>query len=134
MEAMRFQQLNHLNLRLPLQVSPVNHGSSSWRMHPEIEYTVTENICTGGCYFFLAKEPPLGTRLEMQITIPGETYEVPLARIYCRGKVIRVDPNPADRASMETRCGVAATFEHLHDVDIESIPTTAENFAGAAIA
>ena len=131
-----FRQLNRVSVCLPVRVTlrsdPVRVGQSIWRMNPEIEHTLTENVSSGGCYFFLSEEPPLGTRLEMEVTIPGEVPEVPFARICCQGKVIRVDQDTTDPE--QPRFGVAATIERLQDVSIEAIPTPSGHAAGAAIA
>lgn len=143
MSNVTFRQLNRVSMCLPLRVSVKKHrakaGSMIWQMHPEIEHTVTENVSSGGCYFCLSQEPPLGTRLEMEITIPGEVPDVPFARIYCRGKVIRVDHSSADRASgdrafSQPRFGVAATIERLQNVSVKSIPTQSGHAIGTAIA
>ena len=127
MSEVTFRQLNRLSLSLPLRVSlrkhPVKVGSSMWQMNPAVECTVTENLSACGCYFFLSQEPPVGSRLEMEITVPGELSVVPFARIFCQGKVIRVDPGPAEQSSGQPRFGVAAAIERLQDVNVESVPT-----------
>jgi hypothetical protein len=143
MSNVTYRQLNRTSMCLPLRVCvrkhPAEAGSMMWPMNPEIEHTVTENVSSGGCYFFLSQELPLGTRLEMEITIPGEVADVPFARIYCRGKVIRVDHGCADRAAAEgafgqARFGVAATIERLQEVNVESIPTPSGHATRAVIA
>ena len=138
MNTVTFRQQNRVMVCLPLRVSvgkqPVKVSSSIWQMNPGIEYTVTENVCSGGCYFFLSQEPPLGAGLEMEITIPGDISDVPFARIYCRGKVIRVDREGADQVSVEPRFGVAAMIDRLQEVNVESIPTPAGHPTGEAIA
>jgi hypothetical protein len=103
-------------------------------MNLQCEDTLTENISSGGCYFFLTQEPPLGSLLDMEVTIPGDILDVPFARIYCRGKVVRVDQEPAKHDSEQTRFGVAAIIERLQDVSVESIPPPAEHTKGAVIA
>ena len=131
-----FRQLNRVSVCLPLRVTLRSHavkvGPSIWRMSPEIEHTLTENVSSGGCYFFLSQGPPLGTKLEMEVTIPGEIPDVPFARVYCQAKVIRVDPDTTDPE--QPRFGVAATIERLQDVSIEAVPTPSGHAAGAAIA
>ena len=138
MSAVAFRQQNRVNLCLPLRVSvkkdPVKIGPSIWQIDPEFEHTVTENVGSGGCYFFLAQEPLLGTKLEMEVTIPGDIPDVPFAKIYCQGKVIRVDPDAAEHEAEQPRFGVAATIERLQDVSIKSIPTPSGDAMGAAIA
>ena len=125
MEEMTSRQLNRLNMSLPLRVCssehPGNPGSSDWRMNPRAEYTVTENFCSSGCYFYLSQEPPLGARLEMEITIPGNSPKAPFAKIYCQGKVVRVDRHSLSQGWEEVRFGVASTIEISEDVYAESI-------------
>ena len=136
MSYVTFRQQNRVSVCLPLRVTlrnrPVMVRPSIWQMNPETEHTVTENVSSGGCYFFLSQEPPLGTKLEMEITIPGELPDVPFAKIYCQGKVIRVDQDTADQE--QPRFGVAATIERLQNVSVESIPTATGDAVGTAIA
>ena len=138
MNGVMFRQQNRLGVCLPLRVRPLQHPvkavSTAWPMNSEAEYTVTENVSSGGCYFYLAQDPPLGARLEIEITIPGDAAEAPFARVYCRGQVIRVDYDWAGQGSEEPRVGVAAAIERLHDVHIESIPAPARQSDGAAVA
>jgi hypothetical protein len=130
MDNVTFRQLNRLSLSLPVKVCswkhPVKAGVSVWQMDPEVEYTTTENISSGGCYFMLSQEPPLGARLEMEITIPGNVPEVPFARVYCQGVVIRVDHDVASHGIgsplSRHKVGVATTIERLQDVQVESVP------------
>jgi hypothetical protein len=91
-------------------------------MSPEVEYTATENFCSRGCYFFLSQAPPLGARLEMEITIPGKFPEVPFAKIYCQGRVIRVDRDSMSPGWEEPKFGVASTIEMSQDVYAEPLP------------
>ena len=126
MEELMSRQLCRFSMSLPLRVCsakhPTNPGSSDWRMDPRVEYTVTENFCSSGCYFYLSQDPPLGARLEMEITIPGKSPEAPFARIYCQGSVIRVERNSLSQGRGEARFGVASTIEMSEDVYAESFP------------
>jgi len=73
-----------------------------------VENTVTENISASGCYFHLVREVPVGTNLELEITIPG-TGQEPEDRVCCRAKVVRVD-----RTAGNGRVGVATTIDSYH--------------------
>jgi hypothetical protein len=101
-------------------------------MDPEVEYTTTENISSGGCYFLLSQEPPLGARLEMEITIPGNVPDVPFARVFCQGLVTRVDrdlpPGPHG-----PKIGVASTIVRLEDVHVESVPKSMRRPSNTAV-
>ena len=82
----------------------------AWRNDPApIESTCTENISSGGCYFLLSCELPVGTKLELEITIPGGQLGVSEGKLRCRGKVIRVE----DRSG-SGRVGVASTIDSYH--------------------
>lgn len=126
MEELMSRRLNRLNMSLPLRVSsverPAYSRSSHWRMDPEFECTVTENFSSRGCYFFLSQEPPLGARLELEITIPGESPETPFAKVYCKGRVIRVDRESPHQGWEGMRIGVASTIEASEDVYAGSVP------------
>lgn len=82
----------------------------AWRDNsPSLENTCTENISSGGCYFLLSRELPMGTKLELEITIPGGLLGVSEGKLYCRGKVIRVE----DRSESKS-VGVASTIDSYH--------------------
>lgn len=142
MNEVRFRQINRLRMHLPLRVIRRNDwvqtGPTMWQARPEarpeVEYTVTENICSEGCYFFLSQEPPLGSHLEMEITIPGEVHDIPFAKIYCRGEVVRVDRCTAEAEPEQPQFGVAARIERFPEISVESIPRPADHAAGEAIA
>ena len=117
---MMSRQVSRMSMSLPLRVcSSERPGSSRWQMNPEVESTATVNFSSRGCYFFLAQKPPLGARLEMEITIPGAFPRVPFARIFCQGRVVRVDCGEQGRG--EARFGVASTIERAEDVYAEFI-------------
>lgn len=132
MNLLQFRQINRLHMHLPVRVT-MSQAHQDGISDPEV-YTVTENISSGGCYFFLAQEPPVGTRLELEITIPGEVPDIPFAKICCRGKVVRVDCRTDDAQPRLPKFGVAARIVRLPDVSIESIPRPAEYVAGTIIA
>lgn len=133
MKVLQFRQINRLNMQLPLRVTVSQlhpHGSVDGLE----EYTVTENISSGGCYFFLSRRPPLGSPVEMEITIPGEVHDIPFAKIYCRGEVVRVDRRADDAPPGQPSFGVAARVARFPDVSVESIPRPAEYSAGKVLA
>lgn len=125
MEEMISRQVSRMSMSLPLRVCLSEHSanpvSSDWHMNPEAEFTLTENFSSRGCYFSLSRKPPLGTRLEMEITIPGTFPDAPFARIFCRGRVIRVDRDWCSPDCRDARFGVAATIEMAEDVYAESV-------------
>ena len=72
-------------------------------------FTGTENISTRGCYFSLPWELPLGTHIELEITLPGDLLGVPETKLSCMGKVIRVD-----RSLVGGLVGIASTIDSHH--------------------
>ena len=71
------------------------------------ENTFTENISTGGCYFLLSQEPPVGSEVEMEITMAARTAGLRHGKVRCRGKVVRVENGLGGG-----KIGVACTIEH----------------------
>ena len=93
-----------LQVRMESSVPKISlQGDSAY-----VENTVTENISSSGCYFHLSREVPVGTNLELEITIPGTRGEAE-DKVCCRGKVVRVD-----RPASNGRVGVATTIESYH--------------------
>ena len=70
------------------------------------EETITENISSTGCYFFLSGKPPVGSIAEMEITLPSGYPGIGYGRLHCRGKVVRVEDHTA-----EGKVGVACAIE-----------------------
>lgn len=70
------------------------------------EETVTENISTTGCYFLLSEKPPLGSIADMEIRVPDHCAGVQEGTLHCRGRVVRVEPQPTG-----ARFGVACAID-----------------------
>ena len=84
-------------LAWPLWVRLKRHFGQESRGKPEevvaVE-TITENISTTGCYFYVSadvEEPAVGSPAEMEITVPGNSLGLGNSTVHCHGKVIRVD-------------------------------------------
>jgi len=73
-----------------------------------VENTVTENISASGCYFHLSQAVPVGTEVELELTIPGGSSGE-ADKVFCRGVVVRVD-KPASNGP----AGVATTIDSYH--------------------
>ena len=68
-------------LSLPLWVRLWQQLTASPRKKIHLtEETITENISSAGCYFYLSKKPALGSRALMEITVPGQAV-IPLKRL-----------------------------------------------------
>lgn len=85
------------------------NASGSSRRAVWVEQTTTKDVSTGGCYFTVAEEPAVGSKAEMDITLPERLTGGRGARVHCRGRVIRVREE-----AREGRFGVACTIESYH--------------------
>ena len=74
---------------------------------PEVENTFTENISTGGCYFRFSKELAVGSKIEMEIEMPGTAAFRDGPKVRFWGKVVRVE-----HIRRRGRIGIACVFEH----------------------
>jgi len=72
------------------------------------EDTVMENISQFGCYFLLTTEPTVGSEVEMEITIPVELGRISAGKVYCQGRVLRVE-----KQATTDRTGVACTIDRF---------------------
>ena len=70
----------------------------------EEELTTTLNMSLGGCFFYISKEPALGTPATMVVDVsaPGRRG----GRVLCRGKVVRVI-----EGKYQKKVGVACTID-----------------------
>ena len=69
------------------------------------EETITENISTKGCYFYVSKKPALGSSAEMKITVPGNSLGLGNGSVHCYGKVLRVD-SPSVGGKVGVACSI----------------------------
>jgi len=58
------------------------------------------------CFFLLQNVPTIGSRMEMDITLPPEIAASVAERVHCQGKVVRVE-----RGSAAGKTGVVCTIE-----------------------
>lgn len=70
------------------------------------EETVTHNISSDGCYFYLSQKPAVGAKALMEITVPGRARGLKDSKVRCSGKVVRVEEK-----MVEGKVGVACTIE-----------------------
>lgn len=120
-EKVRRQTRFCLSLPLWVRIRKQLEGKSRSGKTVVAEETLTENISTTGCYFFLSGKPPLGSVAEMEITVSGDYTSIQIGTLHCRGKVVRVE----DR-SARGKVGVACAIESY------SFSTPAERFGGSA--
>lgn len=109
-EFFRHRQRFRLSFPLTVRIQEKSIPLVAWRNDSaSIESTCTENISSGGCYFQLSQELAVGTKIELEITLPGRMLGIPEGKLRCRGRVVRVE----DR-SESGRVGVAATIDSHH--------------------
>jgi hypothetical protein len=64
--------------------------------------TVTQDVSSGGLYFFLPETIPDGTAVEIEMTMPTEiTLGTPL-RVRCQGHIQRCVQKPGESTGMAT--------------------------------
>ena len=73
---------------------------------PVEEETITENISSAGCYFEICGEPTVGSKVELEITMPPELVGRAGSKVICRGRVVRVD-----RGREGGKIGVGCAFD-----------------------
>ena len=104
-----FQRRKRFRVALPVWVRLWHRmaiGAHSKKKVEVAEETITENISSAGCYFFLSHKPPVGASAVMEITVPGQAVGLKDSKVRCIGKVIRVDEKMA-----EGKVGVACAIK-----------------------
>ena len=97
-------------LPFPLRVwvRKLRHVASPAEKPPSLsEETITDNISSAGCYFSLKEEPEIGSKAELEITLPAQMAGTHAGRVLCQGKVVRVE-----KGQPKGRTGVACTIDH----------------------
>jgi hypothetical protein len=111
----------HLSLPLRILFDTGRRGTRrSGRKLRQTESASTENISVGGCYFLLSKEPAVGSRLEMEIQMPGVEGFPSGAKLHCWAKVVRVD-----RMRRGKKVGIACT---IHRYQLLHLPAASHIF------
>lgn len=101
-------------LAWPLWVRLRRHLGRKSRGRPEevvAEESITENISTTGCYFYVSEEPAVGSPAEMEITVPGNSLGLGNSTVRCHGKVIRVDL-PSTGGKVGVACSINSYAFH----------------------
>lgn len=70
------------------------------------EETITSNISTSGCFFYLSRKPPVGSPAILEINVPARPYGLHTGKILCHGKVVRVSDQ-----KVGGKVGVACTID-----------------------
>jgi hypothetical protein len=83
---------------------------------------LTENISAAGVYLWLDGGLEVGSSLEFEVLVPGETVGSPIdVRLHCQAQVVR-----CDRDQQEGRSGVACVIENYEILRGEAAATAGE--------
>ena len=91
---------------MPLTVHWTN-GSEQHKAH-----TVTQDVSSGGVYFFLPEAIPSGTPVEVEMTLPTQITLGASVRVRCQGRIQRCVLKPGESAGMAT---MIEKYEFLSD-------------------
>jgi hypothetical protein len=90
------RRAERFNLELPLTVRWME-GSEQREAQ-----TVTQDISSGGVYFFLPEGIPEGTAVEVEMMMPMQISLGAPMRVRCHGRIRRCELNAYDTAGMAT--------------------------------
>jgi hypothetical protein len=65
-------------------------------------HTVTQDMSSGGVYFFLPERIPEGTAVEVEMTMPSQITLGAPTRVRCQGRIRRCELKAGDTAGMAT--------------------------------
>ena len=91
---------------MPLTVHWTN-GSEQHKAH-----TVTQDVSSGGVYFFLPEAIPSGTPVEVEMTLPTQITLGAPVRVRCQGRIKRCVQKPGESAGM---AAMLEKYEFLSD-------------------
>jgi PilZ domain len=90
------RRAKRFNFELPVTVR-WREGSQQREAH-----TVTQDMSSGGVYFFLPYRIPEGTAIEVEMTVPTEITRGPSKRMVCRGRIRRCELKAGERVGVAT--------------------------------
>ncbi len=65
-------------------------------------HTITQDLSSGGMYFYLAEGIPDGTIVQVEMTLPAQiTLGAPM-RVRCQGRIQRCEPKTGEAVGMAT--------------------------------
>jgi PilZ domain len=106
---MSVQERRHserFNLGVPLTVQWTN-GSGQRQAH-----AVTQDVSSGGVYFYLPEAIPDGTAVEIEMTLPTQITLGTPVRVRCKGRIQRCVLKPGESVGMAT---MIEKYEFLSD-------------------
>ena len=90
------RRAERFNFGVPLTVQWTN-GSEQRKAH-----TITQDVSSGGVYFFLPEAIPDGTAVEVEMTLPTQITLGAPVRVRCQGRIQRCVLKPGESAGMAT--------------------------------
>ena len=91
------RRAERFNFGVPLTVQWTN-GSEQRKAH-----TITQDVSSGGVYFFLPDAIPDGTTVEVEMTLPTQITLGAPVRVRCQGRIQRDAPwKPGESAGIAT--------------------------------
>ena len=117
-------------LNLPAKIwfrDQLEKGSPLKKREIAAEETHTDNISARGCHFFLFHKPAVGTKTEMEITVPLPWTGGKESKIRCQGRIIRVEEGQNGE-----RAGVASTIERYEIAPLDEDCRVAGRFRANA--
>ena len=90
------RRAERFNFELPLTVRWAE-GSEQREAH-----AVTQDMSSGGVYFFLPDGIPEGTVVEVEMTLPTQITLGAPTRVRCQGRIRRCELKAGDQAGMAT--------------------------------
>ena len=94
------------NFGVPLTVQWTN-GSEQRKAH-----AVTQDVSSGGVYFFLPEAIPDSTAVEIEMTLPAQITLGTPVRVRCQGRIQRCVSKPGESTGMAT---MIEKYEFLSD-------------------
>src|ERR1700686_3825240 len=100
------RRAERFNFGVPLTVQWTN-GSEQRKAH-----TITQDVSSGGVYFFLPEAIPDGTAVEVEMTLPTQITLGAPVRVRCQGRIQRCVMKPGESAGIAT---MIEKYEFLSD-------------------
>jgi hypothetical protein len=63
-------------------------------------HTITQDVSSGGLYFFLPEAIPNGTAVEVEMTLPTQISLGARVTVRCHGRIQRCEMKPGESAGM----------------------------------
>jgi hypothetical protein len=96
---MSFQERRHserFNLGVPLTIQ-WSDDSGKCQAH-----AITQDVSSGGVYFYLPEPIPAGATVEIEMTLPAQITLGTPVRVRCKGRIQRCVLKPGESAGMAT--------------------------------